>query len=85
LAENVGRIEVFYLPSFSAVFGSLLVFIGVLWVQTGFGYVLNWMGEPIYSHGLIVLGVILILIAGIPARWMDKAAAWALKSSSAGK
>lgn len=66
----------------AAVFGSLLVLIGVLWAQSGFGYVHNWLGEPIYSHGLIILGVILILIAGIPTRWLDKAAAWALKASS---
>jgi hypothetical protein len=66
---------------FVTMFGSLLIFGGVFRIQHGFDYILNWWGEPVYSYGMIIAGVIVIPLAWIPTRWSDKGVEWAAKRS----
>ena len=66
---------------FVTLMGIVLIVGGVFRIQRGFDYVLNWWGEPVYSYGLIIAGVIVVPLAWVPTRWSDKAFEWAAKRS----
>jgi hypothetical protein len=65
-----------------SMFGGVLIFGGVFRIRRGFDYILNWWGEPVYSNGLIIAGVIVILLGWVPTAWMEKAVAWGIRGTT---
>jgi len=56
--------------------GCLLLFGGLFRIRHGVFIVINWYGQPVSSHLMVVGGVMMILVALIPSAWIERAAKW---------
>jgi hypothetical protein len=55
--------------------GLLVAFVGYSLLKAGKDVVTHWTGQPLYSVGLIVAGILLVVLSMIPSSWVSKAAA----------
>jgi len=56
--------------------GALTVAIGMYQLSRGFFLVIEHHGMPVYAAALIATGVLLLLLAVIPAAWLERTADW---------
>ncbi len=61
--------------------GALVVLLGMFRLSRGVLSVNNVYAMPVASGAVVAFGVILLLLAVIPTRWIEKTAAWLLSSS----
>jgi hypothetical protein len=60
--------------------GALVVLLGMFRLSRGVLSVNNVYAMPVASGAVVAFGVILLLFAMIPTRWIEKTAAWLLSS-----
>jgi hypothetical protein len=61
---------------FLAAAGLILLVAGTGRLSNGIHFVINSRGMPAFSGALAATGVVFILVAATPTRWMEKAVDW---------